>query len=187
MWTLTAQLVSGTYVVQATDQIWWTSGVDNSAQNYVVVNSYQDKTLVYDSDGTTLQTGSPVHNTKYLSSSTVSLDGGGSVALSTLTNSNVSFKFTFDTSDLGGASVATSGAKFYAYDGTTDVNPMAGINFQAAIPGQSTWVAANGLNAALNLDPQSAATTHNFYIATSSSPTSTGVKSGKLKFSLAYV
>lgn len=65
---------------------------------------------------------------------------------------------------------------------------MAGVNFQAAEGGQSTsWVAANGSGSALTLANQVAATSHNFYVATAISPTSTGAKTGKVKITLTYV
>lgn len=188
-WTLTAQLTTGTYTVLSTDQIWWTAGTDNTSANYVVVGNYQDGTHIYASNGTTHQCSTNhVHNTKYLSSTTMSLDGAGSANLSTLTTANTGLKFVFDTSDLGGASVTTSGAKFYAYDGTTDATAMAGITFQAAVGGTSTtWVAANGSGAALTFADQTTATSHTFYVATSASPSSTGAKTGKVKFLLTYV
>jgi hypothetical protein len=188
-WTLTAQLTTGTYTVLSTDQIWWTAGTDNTSANYVVVGNYQDGTHIYASNGTTHQCSTNhVHNTKYIDSTHMSLDGAASALLSTLTTANTGLKFVFDTSDLGGASVTTSGAKFYAYDGTTDANAMAGITFQAAVGGtSSSWVAAHGSGAALTFADQSTATSHTFYVATSASPSSTGAKTGKVKFLLTYV
>ena len=180
-WTLTAQLTTGTLTVGATDRIWWNGTLfgDN-----VVVSSYQDSTHISNSSDTHQCTTNHVHNTKYLTSTTMSLDGAGSANLSTLTTGNSGLKFNF----ADGASVATSGGKFYAYDGTTDATAMAGVTFQAGEGGTtSTWVAANGLGAALSLANQGASTSHDFFIATSVSPSSTGAKTGKIKITLTYV
>lgn len=192
-WTLTAQLTTGTYTVLATDQIWWTAGADNSSANYVVVGNYQDGTHIYASNGTTHQCATNhVNNTKYVDATHVNVNAGGSILLTAMTSANCGLKFVFDTSDLGGASVTTSGAKFYAYDGTTDANAMSGITFQAngfsgATATGTSWVAANGSGAALSFADQTTATSHTFYTATSASPTSTGAKTGKVKFTLTYV
>lgn len=192
-WTLTAQLTTGTYTVLTTDQIWWTAGTDNTSANYVVVGNYQDGTHIYASNGTTHQCATNhVNNTKFVDSTHVNINAGGSVLLTSMTTANCGLKFVFDTSDLGGASVTTSGAKFYAYDGTTDTNAMAGVTFQANGFSGSTatgtsWVAANGSGSALTFADQTTATSHTFYVATSVSPTSTGAKTGKVKFTLTYV
>lgn len=85
------------------------------------------------------------------------------------------------------ASVATSAGKFYAFDGTTDATAMVGVTFQAIEQSNTTWVAANGLGSAVSLANQGASTSHNFYIALSASPTSTGAKTGKIKMTLTYV
>ncbi len=85
------------------------------------------------------------------------------------------------------ASVATSAGKFYAYDGTTDATAMAGVTVQAIEQANTTWVAANGSGAAVNLANQTAATSHDFYLALSLSPSSTGAKTGKFKVALTYV
>jgi hypothetical protein len=86
------------------------------------------------------------------------------------------------------ASVATSGGSFYAFDGATDATPMSGVTVQAGEGGQTTtWIAANGSGSALTLANQAAATSHDFYIFTSATPTSTGNKTGQLKIVLTYV
>lgn len=179
-WSLTAQLTTGTLSVAATDRIWWNG--TNFGDN-VVVGSYQDSTHISDNTDTHRCTTNHVHNTKYLTSSTVSIDGASSSALPVATGS-CGLKFNFSDP----SSVATSSASFYAYDGTTDATAMAGVTFQAAEGGQSSsWVAANGSGSALSLANQSAATSHDFFVATSVSPSSTGAKTGKVKITLTYV
>jgi hypothetical protein len=100
-------------------------------------------------------------------------------------------KFTFDTTDLGGASVTTSGAKLYAYS-TADGTPVSGVTVQAGEAAvTSTWVSIGTTGAAaagLSLGDQSTATSHNFFAAISITPTSTGAKTTNvLKLSLTYV
>lgn len=187
-WTLIAQLTSGTLSVATTNRVWWTSSTSGISGFNVVVGTYQAATHISDSSDAHLCTTNHVNNTQYVDSTHVSLNGGASALLSSLTQANAGLKFIFDTSDLGGASVVTQSATFYAYDGTTDTNAMAGVTFQAAESSvTSTWVAANGSGAALSLANQTTATSHNFYLATSVTPTSTGAKTGKVKLVLTYV
>lgn len=179
-WTVTAQLTTGTLAVGATDRVWLngTNWGDN-----VTVGSYQDSTHISNSSDAHQCTSNHVHNTKYLTSSTVSLDGAGSANVNTITTGQCPLKFNFSDA----SAVATSATTFYAYDGTTDATAMVGVTFQAFEQGDSAWVAANGSGAALSLNDQSAATSHDFYVAVAASPTSTGAKTGKIKMTLTYV
>jgi hypothetical protein len=112
------------------------------------------------------------------------LNGAAASNVTALANANAGLRFNFSDA----ASVATSNGKFYAYDGATDATPMQGVTFKAfEIANGSSWTTANGSGAALNLANQAAATSHDFYIATSISPTSTGAKTGRIKISLTYV
>jgi hypothetical protein len=178
--TVTAQLTTGTLTVGATDRVWFNAAAfgDN-----VAVSSYQDSTHISNSSDVHQCSSNHVHNTKYVASGTMSLDGAGTANLSTLTTGNAPLKINFSDA----SSVATSVGKFYAYDGTTDATAMVGVAVQAAEAGTSSaWVAANGSGAALSLADQGAATSHDFYIAISVSPTSAGAKTGKFKLSLTY-
>lgn len=179
-WALTAQLTTGTLTVNATDRVWWNG--TNYGDN-VVVGAYQDSTHISDSSDVHRCTTNHVNNTKFLTSSTVSLNGAGSANVNTITSGQAGLKFNFSDA----ASVATSNGKFFAYDGAADANPMSGVTFQAFEVGDSSWTAANGSGAALTLDNQAAATSHDFYVATSVTPTSTGAKTGRVKISLTYV
>lgn len=179
-WSLTAQLTTGTLSVGATDRIWWNG--TNFGDN-VVVGSYQDSTHISNSSDAHQCSTNHVHNTKYLTATTVSINGAGSTALP-VADASCGLKFNFS----DGASVATSNASFYAYNGTTDATAMAGVTFYAAEGAVTgTWVAANGSGSALALQNNSASNSHDFFIATSVSPTSTGAKTGKVKITLTYV
>lgn len=180
-WTTYGVLQNGTTLqLNATDHIW----VNGTAFGLnIVAGQYQDSTHISDSNDIQRDTTSALNNIKYVTSSTVSVNGGQAVTLSGVTNSQVPLKFNFS----DGSAVATSAAKFYAYDGVTDANPMVGITFQAAEVGDTAWTAANGSGSALALNDQGAATSHDFYVAFSASPSSPGAKSGSIKLSLTYV
>lgn len=179
--TWTAQKTTGTATIGATDRIWLNGGT--AVTDNVTVNSYQDGTHISNSSDVQQDTNPYVHNVKYLTSTTMSLDGAGSANLSTLTTANAPLKINFSDA----SSVTTTNAKFYAYDGTTDATAMAGVNFYAAEAGvTSTWVAANGSAAALSIQDDTTATSHDYYLALSASPTSVGAKSGKVKITLTY-
>jgi hypothetical protein len=150
-----------------------------------MIDSYQNTTHISNSSDTHTCTTNHVNNVKYLTSTTFSLNGGGSVSLAAGAPTTAQCPLKFNFAD--GASVATSNGKFYAYDGTTDATAMVGVTVQAIEQSNTTWVAANGSGAAVNLANQSASTSHDFFIAISMSPTSTGAKTGKIKISLTYV
>jgi hypothetical protein len=185
-WALTAQLTTGTLAVNSTDQIWW---MGSAFGTNVVVSAFQDSTHITLSDGTTHRcTTAHVHNTKWIDGTHVSIDGAASSLLPIATGS-CGLLFVFSDA----SSIATSATTFYATDaGGVDANQMAGVTFWAAEGGVSTsWVDANPAARSgswgLSLQNQVAATSHNFYVATSVSPTSTGAKSGKVKIALTYV
>lgn len=194
LWTVTAQVTGApNFTVAATNRVWF-NGVGGAFGTNVVVGSYQDGTHISDNTDAHLAactTGTHVHNTKFLTATTMSLDGAGSANLSTLTTAQAPLKFVFDTSDLGGASVATSSAKFYAYS-TADGTPVSGVTVQAGEAAvTSTWVSIGTTGAAgagLTLADQTSATSHSFYVATSVTPTSTGAKTTNVyKLALTYV
>lgn len=183
-WTLTAQLTTGTLSVAATDRIWYNGATFGTN---VVVSSYQDSTHISNNSDVHQCTTNHVHNTKYIDGTHVSIDGGASTVLAAgtvPTTAQCGLKFNFSDA----ASVATNTAKFFFYDGATDATAMVGVTVQAGEGGQTTtWIAANGSGSALSLANQAASTSHDFFIFTSVSPTSTGAKTGAMKITLTYV
>lgn len=193
-WTVTAQVV-GTpdFAVGATERIWF-NGVGGVFGTNIVVASYQDGTHISSNADTHVAactTGTHVNNTKYLTATTMSLNGAASANLSTLITGDAPLKFTFDTTDLGGASVATSSGKLYAYS-TSDGTPVSGVTVQAGEAGvTSTWVSIGTTGAAaagLTIADNTTATSHDMFFSISATPTSTGAKTTNvLKLSLTYV
>ena len=167
--------------IDATDSIAFSNGTFGQP---IQVGSYNDKTHVRTSGGTDKSASNSPHNTKYLTSTTMSLNGGASANLSTLTTANSPLKITVSES----VNITVTGVKMYAYDGTTTTNAPSGMNVYLAEQGDTAWVQAHGSGSALELDDHStAATSHDFYVAISASPTSVGVKSAnKLRLEFVY-
>jgi hypothetical protein len=117
----------------------------------------------------------------------MSLNGAGSANLSTLTTGSSPLLFNF----ADAASVATQSGFFYVYAGSDGTSTSGIATIQAAQGGTtSTWVSAGtGVTAgSLSLADQSASTSHNFFIAMSVSPASTGAKTTMTaKITLTYV
>ena len=167
--------------IDATDSIAFSNGTFGQP---IQVGSYNDKTHVRTSGGTDKSASNSPHNTKYLTSTTMSLNGGASANLSTLTTANSPLKITIAES----VNITVTNVKMYAYDGTTDANAPTGMNVYLAEQGDTTWKLAHGSGNALTLNDQTTpATSHDFYVAISASPTSIGTKdSNKVKITFTY-
>lgn len=194
-WTLTAQLTTGTLSVGATDRVWWNGATFGTN---VVVGSYQDSTHISNNTDTHTCTTNHVHNTKYVDATHYILDGGGStlIAAGTApTTAQAGLKFNFSDA----ASVVTSAAQFYFFNGTVDATGMVGVTphaLECGASGGTGWDIpnaggtpgnVNGNGNALNLAGQTTSTSHDFFIATSVTPTATGAKTGQIKIILTYV
>jgi len=157
---------------------------DGTFGHPIQVGSYNDGTHVRSSAGVDDSASNSPHNTKYLTSTTMSLDGGSSANLSTLTTANSPLKITVSES----VNITVTDIKMYAYDGTTTTNAPSGMNVYLAEQGDSSWTQAHGSGNALELgDHSTAATSHDFYVAISASPTSVGVKSAnKIRIEFTY-
>ena len=120
---------------------------------------------------------------QYVASGTCQVNGGGVVALNTVTTlQSVQINFTD-----GATSISTELGKFWAYDGSVDANAPVGVTAQGAEQGNSTWTACGGSAAAVTLADQGANINHNFYVIMSASPTSIGSKTSfAWKISLDY-
>jgi|SRR5450755_1761759 hypothetical protein len=133
--------------------------------NAIVVNSYQDSTHRENSGGTEQCISVHIHNLKYTDSTHYSLDGGASTLLASgsPTTAQCTLKVNFSHT----SSVVTSGAKIWAFDGTTDTNAPINVNVQAFQQGNTIWTNCNGRAAALLLADQAANASHDFFIGVS--------------------
>lgn len=168
-YTWTLQGTSPT-TIDATDIIQFagSGGFDTA----ITVGEYNDSTHVESSVGANDSSGNTPHNNKYLTSSTVSVNGGGSTALSGVTTTNCALKINF----AHGSAVAVSSHTIYAYDGTTTTAVPTGVTFYIAEQGDTNWTNAEGSAAALSVADSASATSHDFYFLISASPESVGEK-----------
>lgn len=149
----------------------------------ITVASFNDGTFAGNGDpGSTQGT---MNNCKYLTSSTISINGGGSESLNdtNLTANECTVKINFS----HGSSVTTSSAYLYCYDGSTSTTRATEVDVYAFERGVSatTWTLINdysggtgGNNSGqrLSLADQSTGTSHDFYAALSVSPETVGAK-----------
>lgn len=155
--------------IEATDIIQFAGATFDSA---ITVGSYNDSTHVESSVGANDSDGNTPHNSKYLTSNTVSIDGGGSESLSGVTTGNCPLKINFS----HGSAVAVSNHVVYAYDGSTTTAVPTGVTFQIAEQGDANWTNAEGSGAALSVADSGSNTSHDFYFLISASPESVGEK-----------
>lgn len=165
-WTL--QGTSDT-TLGATDTLQFAGGTFDSN---VTVGAYQDSTHVKASGGTDSSAANTPNNVKYISG-TQGDWGAGTELLTAILTSECTLKVNFSDA----ASVATSAAIFYAYDGTTTTTGPTGVTFYAFEQGDANWTLAEGSGSAVTLTDQAAATSHDFFIGVSASPDSVGLKS----------
>lgn len=147
------------------------------------MSAYNDSTHVESSVGADDSTGNTPKNTKYVASGTLSLNGGGTTNVADLSTANCPLKINFS----DGASVTTSSAIFYAYDGTTTTAVPTGVTFYAFEQGDAAWTNAEGSAAAVTVNNDTTGTSHDYYFGISGSPESVGEKTAfKLRMELTY-
>ncbi len=151
----------------------------------ITVGTWQTGTHLGNGDPGTDQCGTNhVPNVKYVSGTQFD-NGGGTESLNdtnlVATESTLRVEFT------DASSVATSNARFYSFDGSTETNEAVGIEAYAFEQGvtASSWTQINddsgnigGDNSGerLDLSDQSTGTEHTFYVAVSARPESVGSK-----------
>lgn len=137
----------------------------------VTVGSYQDSTHIENSGGTQ-QCTTHINNNKYIASGSIQINGGGTETLNgtNLATTECTLKINFS----HGSSVITSSATFWAYDGSTQSAVPTNITFQCAEQADTAWTNAEGSGAAMTLDDNTTATSHDFYLAISASPEAVG-------------
>ena len=162
------------------------SGSNTDLTAPITVAAWQDGTHLGSGDPGTDQCGTThVPNVKYVSSTQFDLNGGGTETLNdtNLLATECTLRVVFTDS----SSVAISNARFYCFDGSTVTDEAVGIEAYAFQQGEgnTTWTQINddsgnigGDNSGerLDLEDQTAATDHTYYIAVSVSPESVGSK-----------
>jgi hypothetical protein len=153
----------------------------------VTIDAYQDGTHLGSGDPGTDQCGTNhVPNVKYLTGSTMSVNGGGSESINdtNLATTECTLRIKFSDS----SSVVTSDARFYTFNGTVVTAEAVGVDVYAFERGvsASAWTHINDDSANLGGDnsgerlelaaQETPATEHYFYIAMSVAAESTGMK-----------
>lgn len=159
----------------------WASGVQYDTA--ITEDTFQSSTHFTSLENVEECVGAHVQNTKFLTSTTYSLNGGAPAALP-IPLSQCALRYTF-THDVP---VTITAGQFWVYNGIDDLVPPTTFDIRAAEGGVSTsWVQVVGKNTPLNLAPRlTLAATHNFYIALSMSPTNPGEKTAKFKVVLTW-
>lgn len=144
----------------------------------IQVNAYNDTTHVKAAGGSNLSTGNTPRNNKFISQtggtggdSQVDV-GSGTVDLDTVTTGQAALRINFSDA----ASVITEECIFYAYNGTTPATAPPGLDVRAAEVGNANFTEVEGSGNALAIQDDTAATSHDYYIVLSASPTSVGLK-----------
>lgn len=183
VWTLQGTTPT---TIDATDKVQFAGATFDSA---ITVGAYQATTHVKSSGGANDSSANTPKNSKFISqtggtagASQVDI-GGGTVDLATITTANCPLKINFS----HGSSVVTSGAIFYAYDGTTTTAVPTEVTFQAAEQGDANWTNAEGSAAGVTITDDTTATSHDYFLLISASPEAVGLKSAfKLRLELTY-
>jgi hypothetical protein len=152
----------------------------------VQVGAWQDESHIGSNDPGPDQCGANhANNVKFIDANNMDVNGGGSEAINdtNLTQNECTLQVNFSDA----ASVATSSARLYCFDGNTVTVEAPNLELQAFEQGvaATAWTEINddsanvgGDNAGERLDlaDQGAATSHDFYIALSFSPETVGAK-----------
>jgi hypothetical protein len=166
--------------IGATDSIAFSDGTFGNA---ITVASYNDGTHVRSSGAADSSDGNTPNNVKYVASGTGDW-GDGTESLADILDAECTLKLTISED----SNITVTDITMYAYDGDTTTNAPSGMDVQLAESGDAAWTNADGSAAALTIsDSDTPATSHDFYIAVSASPSSVGVKSGnKIRVEFTY-
>ena len=162
--------------IEATDIIQFAgvAGFDSK----VAVGSYNDTTHVKSSVGADDSSGNTPNNNKFVSQAggtggdSQADWGDGTEDLDAILQGECALKINFSDA----SSVITESAVLYAYDGSTTTAVPTGVDFRAAELGDANWTEAEGSAAAVSVTDDTAATSHDYYFAISTSPSSVGLK-----------
>lgn len=166
--------------IGATDSIQFSDG---TFDNPITVSSFNGGTHVRSSGGSDSSASNTPNNVKYIASGTADW-GDGTEACSAMlaAEATLNIDVTYDTN------ITVTDITFYAYDGTTPATAPTNLDVYAFEFGDTAWVNCDGSGSALTLgDSTTPATSHDFYVALSASPSAVGTQSAnKVKFSFTY-
>lgn len=166
--------------IEATDYIQFSDG---TFDNPITVGAFNGGTHVRSSGGVDDSASNTPNNVKYIASGTADWgDGTEACANMLASEATLNIDVTYD------SNITVTDVSFFAYDGTTETSAPTNLDVYAFEFGDSAWVNCDGSAAALTLgDSTTPATSHDFYIALSVSPSAVGTQSAnKVKFSFTY-
>jgi hypothetical protein len=156
---------------------------DGTFDNPITVSSYNDGTHVRSSGGSDDSTGNTPNNVKYVASGTADW-GDGTENCSAIIDGECTLKITvaYD------SSITVTDITMWAYDGTTESTAPTNLDVYLFESGDTAWTNADGSGAAMSLtDSDTPATSHDFYVAMSVSPSAVGTQSSNaVKFAFTY-
>ena len=150
----------------------------------ITVGAFQDGTHLGNGDPGADQCGANhANNVKYLTGSTMSVNGAGS---EDITDANLAeIECTLKLNFAHGSAVALSSVLFYCFDGSTPATRATGLDvfcFERGVSA-SAWTEINddsggqgGTGNGKSLESRSADTSHDYFLALSASPESVGAK-----------
>lgn len=166
--------------IEATDLIQFSDG---TFDNPITVSSYNDGTHVRSSGGSDDSDGNTPNNVKYIASGTADW-GDGTENCSAILDGECTLKITvgYDTN------ITVTDITMWAYDGTTEATAPTNLDVYLFESGDTAWTNADGSGSALSLsDSDTPATSHDFYVAMSVSPSAVGTQSSNaVKFAFTY-
>jgi hypothetical protein len=166
--------------IEATDFLAFANGTFGQS---ITVDAYNDSTHVRSSAGADDSVSNTPNNVKYVASGTADW-GDGTESLADMLDGEATLKITvaYD------SNITVTDITMYAYDGTTPANAPTDTNVYMAEGGDAAWTQAHGSGSALAIDDSSTpATSHDFYVAVSASPTAVGTNSSnKYRFAFTY-
>jgi len=148
----------------------------------ITVDAYNDSTHVKTTADADKSEDNVPNNVKYISGSTADW-GDGTEDLDQISEGECTLKINFSESP----AVAVTDITYFSYK-TGEATTVApdNVNFYAAELGDTNWTNAEGSGSALSISDSSSATSHDFFVAVSCSPTSVGTKSFKQRIELTY-
>lgn len=151
----------------------------------VIVGGYNDSTHVKTSIGGDKSSANTPRNNKFISQAggtggdSQADWGGGTEDLDQITTAEAALKITITE----GVNVTVTDAIIYSYDGITPATPTSGMTIQMAEVGDTNFAQPAGSGAALALtDSSTPATSHDFFIVISKSPTTVNLKTDTIRF-----
>ncbi len=159
--------------IEETDYLFFCNGTFNSN---IIVEEWNESTHVKTSAGADKSSGNTPKNNKYISGTEIQVDGGSTVDLDTISNSDACL--TINVTD---GTFAIEDALFYTYNGSSPSQPSEYIDTYAAEVGDTNWTNAVNRTAGLALDDKTSDTSHDYYIALSISPDNPGIVNATMR------